>query len=78
MDGSRETGQIWTGTYRNHRIAVKRRDTDWQVFLDANAIADESFETTDEAIAWLRRRVDGMIAEQIFPGLSLAHFNSAS
>lgn len=78
MDGSHETSKTWSGTYRDHQIAVQRGERDWLVVLDHDHIAGLSFETTDEAIAWVRRRVDGKIAEEIFPGLCLANFTQAA
>ncbi len=78
MDGSREVANLWSGTYRNHQIAVQKSDRDWQVVLDESLISGLSFDTTDEAIAWLRRCVDGKIAEEIFPGLASSNFGFAT
>lgn len=78
METPHETSQAWSGTYRNHLIAVQRSDRDWLVTLGQDRIGGMSFETTDEAIAWLRRKVDVKIAEEIFPGLSSANFGLAT
>ena len=78
MDGYREASQVWSGTYRNHQIAVQRSDRDWLVYLNQDPIAGLDFEKTDEAVAWVRRFVDGKIAEAIFPGLGSDNFGLAT
>ena len=66
----RATPETWSGTYRGRQISAHRKERDWLVVVDEAPQNGVAFESCDEAAAWLRRRVDEIIAEQIFPGLS--------
>ena len=62
---------FWSQSYRDHQIAAQCENGVWRVVIDQSEHGDRAFESADEAEAWLRRRVDEMIAESIFPGLRL-------
>ena len=64
------TSEVWSKTYRGHRISVQRTRAAWTAIFDNSVQLEQEFETAEEAEAWLRRRVDSRIAEAIFPGLA--------
>lgn len=71
MGFSAEKKQVlWSETYRGHYIATLRDQRSWAVVVDEDMRDGFDFESTEEAAAWLRRRVDDRIAESIFPGLA--------
>ena len=61
---------VWSDAYRGHRIATLRDSRIWLLLVDDVVAGNGEFETTEEAAAWLRRKVDANIAESIFPGLA--------
>ncbi|MEZ5817140.1 MAG: hypothetical protein R3D44_08675 [Hyphomicrobiaceae bacterium] len=63
---------VWNETYRGHSIATRREKSVWRVAVDGVVQNGVAFESDQEAAAWLRRRVDNRIAEEMFPGLARA------
>ena len=62
----------WSEFYRGHRVTAIRDERIWRAVFD-NVVQDSiAFETSDEAAAWARRRIDARIAEAMYPGLARA------
>jgi hypothetical protein len=57
--------------YRGHTISTSEERGVWRGYVDETLIA-ATFESSEEAVAWIRRRVDNRIAEAMFPGLAKA------
>jgi hypothetical protein len=60
---------FWFGVYRSRQIATLHHMGAWLVFLDQVIQKNNRFETAEEAVAWLHRRIEALAAEAIFPGL---------
>ena len=56
---------FWSGTYRGRHIAMLRSHSAWLVYLDRVILNHYCFETAEDAINWLRRRVDERTASTI-------------
>ncbi|HWB46998.1 MAG TPA: hypothetical protein VG900_16310 [Hyphomicrobiaceae bacterium] len=50
--------EFWSETYRGHHIAVLSRGDGWLVYLDHILQHGLLFATREQAVAWLRRKVD--------------------
>ena len=57
-------------TYRGHRITTLRDTDGWRGIMNDNVLTAVTFDSAEEASAWVRRRIDDKIAEAIFPGLA--------
>ena len=60
---------FWFGVYRSRQIATLHHMGAWLVFLDQVIQKNNRFETAEEAVACLHRRIEALAAEAIFPGL---------
>jgi hypothetical protein len=67
----------WSDTYRGHHVAAQCRNRVWQLQLNHQVLDNREFETVEEAAAWLRRCVDALIAESVFPGLRIGEPGSS-
>lgn len=65
VDGQRVSLQ-----YRGHLIEAICLQEGWRGVLDENVETAAAFGSSEEAQAWLRRRVDDFIAERLCPGLT--------
>lgn len=77
MDRSKpETIDDWSESYRSHAIAGRRSGRQWLLLIDGKRQEPCTFGGREEAMAWLRQRVDALIAEKVFPGLRLERLNA--
>jgi hypothetical protein len=56
--------EFWSETYRGHHIAVLSRGDGWLVYLDHFLQHGLLFATREQAIAWLRRKVDSQASQR--------------
>jgi len=63
--------QFRSATYRDRVISARRHAENWELLIDGEAEAVRRLASEAEAFAWLRLRVDALIAEAMFPGLRL-------
>ena len=53
------TEDFWTESFLGHEIAIFRHSRGWLVYIDQIMQQNRYFATADDAIVWLRRKVDG-------------------
>jgi hypothetical protein len=58
MQSTIQQEDFWLGRYRGHTLAVLRHRSGWLVYLDHVLQHRLVFETSEAAVAWLRRRID--------------------
>jgi hypothetical protein len=63
--------QFRSATYRDRVITVRLDAENWELLIDGKTEAVRRPTSQEEAFAWLRLRVDTLIAEAMFPGLRL-------
>ncbi len=68
---AKAASQFRSVTYRDRVITVRRHAGNWELLIDGRPEAVRQLASEDEAFAWLRLRVDTLIAEAMFPGLRL-------
>jgi hypothetical protein len=52
------TVSFWSDSYHGRQIAAYRHGSDWLVYLDNVMQANRAFASVEDAIRWLRRKVD--------------------
>jgi hypothetical protein len=54
----RETERFWSDTYCGRPIAILNRGSGWHVYLNHVLQHSMMFETAEEAIVWLMKRIE--------------------